>query len=88
MKVLKIGAQWCPECVIMKSRWEKIEKKYPQLKTEYFDCDQQPEISRKYQIEKVPTFIFLDRRSQEIARLSGLVSDKELEKIIKDNIES
>ncbi|NCC70988.1 thioredoxin, partial [bacterium] len=37
LKVLKFGAVWCPGCLIMKPRWEEIEKENIWLKTEYYD---------------------------------------------------
>lgn len=40
MKVLKIGAVWCNGCLVMRPRWQEIEKENPWLKTEYFDFDE------------------------------------------------
>jgi len=34
MKVLKIGAVWCNGCLVMKPRWEELEKENPWLETE------------------------------------------------------
>lgn len=39
MKVLKFGAVWCSGCLVMRPRWEKIEKEHAWLETECFDCD-------------------------------------------------
>lgn len=82
MKVLKIGADWCPECVIMRPRWEEIEKIMPDLQTEYADYDKQTEIKEKYQIDHVPTFIFLDKDGRELHRVRGLAEKDELMEII------
>ena len=67
-RVLKIGAEWCPECVIMKPRWAEIEQELAWLETEYFDYDKNKELKEKYQIDHVPTFIFLDKEDNEILR--------------------
>jgi len=84
MKVLKIGAVWCMECLVMRPMWEEIEAEMLELKTEYFDIDESPEIKEKYGIEDVPVFIFLDENGNEILRLEGLQNKEELVKIIKD----
>lgn len=85
MKILKIGTTWCPECVIMRPRWAEIERAMPELQTEYIDYDQQPEIKKQYQIDHVPTFIFLDKADQEILRLKGLVEKEELSELINQH---
>jgi thiol-disulfide isomerase/thioredoxin len=40
MKVLKFGAEWCTVCLVMKPRWEKIEKTCDWLKTEFYDANE------------------------------------------------
>ncbi|HLD28456.1 MAG TPA: thioredoxin family protein [Patescibacteria group bacterium] len=85
MKILKIGAIWCPECAIMKPRWAEIERDMPDLKTEYIDLDQQPEIKHNRNIDHVPTFIFIGSDDQEIDRLKGLVEKDDLINKIKEH---
>lgn len=87
MKILKFGAVWCPECLVMRPRFEKIEKELPWLKTEYYDIDEDEngEILQKYNIKEPPVFIFLDKENNEFLRLKGEVDRQELKKIIIDN---
>ncbi|MCK5320446.1 thioredoxin family protein [Candidatus Parcubacteria bacterium] len=87
MKILKIGALWCKECLVMKPMWGEIEAEIPDLKTEYFESDENPELLEKYGVKDIPTFLFLDKDEKEIARLSGLQNKEELIKLIKENIE-
>ncbi len=87
MKVLKIGAIWCKECLVMRPMWEEIEAATPGLQTEYFESDEHPELLKKYAIETIPTFIFLGNDGQEILRLSGMQNKDELMKVIKDNLD-
>ena len=63
MKVIKIGAVWCPGCLVMRPRWAEIEKENPWLKTEYLDFDGDKEEVEKYHVEDgvLPAFIFLDK---------------------------
>lgn len=85
MKVLKFGAVWCPGCLVMRSRWQEIEKELPWLKTEYYDFDKDKEVVQKYSLTsgKLPVFIFLDKKNQEILRKQGEISKEELINAIK-----
>ena len=85
MKVLKIGASWCPGCKIMIPIWQDIEKENPWLKTEMITIDENPESMKKYELHQLPTFIFLDNNDKEILRMTGEVEKEELLKIIKEN---
>lgn len=86
MKVLKFGAVWCSGCVVMKPRWQEIEKENTWLKTKYYDFDKDKQAVKKYKIDKnLPTFVFLDKKGKEFLRLNGEISKKELLKVISEN---
>ncbi|MDD5290620.1 MAG: thioredoxin family protein [Patescibacteria group bacterium] len=85
MKVLKFGAVWCMQCLVMRPVWEEIEAEIRELETEYFDIDENPEMKEKYGLKDVPIFIFLDKDGNEILRLEGLQNKEELMRIIKEN---
>lgn len=88
MKVLKFGAVWCPGCIVMKPRWEEIEKENPWLETEYYDYDENKEMVEKYKIDEVlPVSVFLNKDEKEILRLQGEVEKKELLEVIGENRE-
>lgn len=87
MKVLKFGAIWCTECLVMKPMWQEIEKSMPELKTEYFDADESAETLEKYSIKDIPTFVFLDSSDKEFMRLEGVQNKEDLIKLVKDNID-
>lgn len=86
MKVLKFGAVWCPSCLIMRPRWQEVEKKYPWLKTEYYDYDKDKKTVEKYKInENLPVFIFLDKNEKEFLRLSGELTKEKIIQLILEN---
>jgi len=85
MKILKFGAVWCPECLVMKPRWDKIAEELDWLDTEYYDIDEREDLVKKYKLEDYPTFIFLDKKGEEFLRLSGEIDRKELMEIIIKN---
>jgi len=83
MEVIKIGAEWCSGCIIMKPRWTEIEKENNWLKTQYYDYDKDKSIIKKYNIgEEIPVFIFLNKEKQEISRLIGEISKEKLLNLI------
>jgi len=88
VKILKFGAVWCPECLVMRSMWEKIEKEMPELLTEYFDADENPEKLKEYGAKDIPVFIFLDKNNKEILRLTGMQNKDKLREVVRDNWDS
>lgn len=87
MKVIKFGAVWCNGCLVMRPRWQEIEKENPWLITEYVDFDTDKETVKKYGIESgvLPVFVFLNKESKEILRLSGEVEKDELLRVVVEN---
>ena len=86
MKVLKFGAIWCADCLVMKPMWKKIESKIPELVTEYFDADEHQEILEKYNVTDIPVFIFLDKDEKEFERKNGIQNEEELIEFVKNNL--
>lgn len=84
MKVIKIGAVWCPGCLVMRPRWQKVESQNTWLKTEYHDFDESKDIVQKYDLKdgKLPAFIFLDKNDNEIFRISGELEEKKIIELI------
>ncbi|MCK4521359.1 MAG: thioredoxin family protein [Nanoarchaeota archaeon] len=78
MKIYKIGGKKCPECTVMRPRFAEIEKEMPDLKTEYFEDDENPELIKKYHIIAIPTFLFLDDEGNELSRLAKIQTKERL----------
>jgi len=80
MKVIKIGAIWCPGCLVMKPLWSKIEEENPWLETEYFDYDNDREKIKRFDISSnnIPVFIFFGKNGQELERLEGEYSKRDI----------
>ena len=72
MKIVKVGAVWCPGCLVMKKIWNIIKEVYPDLEISELDYDMDREIVSTYNSGKVlPVVIFLDDRNCELERLIG-----------------
>jgi thiol-disulfide isomerase/thioredoxin len=86
MKVIKIGADWCAGCLVMKPRWAEIEAELPWLKTEYLDYDRDQEAVKVYGVEsgKLPVFVFLDKDGKEFKRLEGEHPKDKLVEMVKE----
>ena len=72
MKIIKIGAIWCPGCLVMKKIWKNILNDYPDLCIEELDYDMDTEEVSKYNAGKVlPVIIFENDQNEELTRLIG-----------------
>ncbi len=87
MKVLKFGAIWCKECLVMRPMWEEIEQEIPDLQTQYFDADDDEQKLTEFGVKDIPTFIFFDKTGKEFLRLKGVQNKEDLIQIIKENID-
>ena len=83
MKIIKIGAIWCPGCLVMKKIWKNITELYPNIDIKDLDYDINGEEIKKYNPGKVlPVIIFLDDNDNELERLIGEQKEKDITDII------
>lgn len=82
MKIIKIGAVWCPGCLVMKKIWNNIVKDY-ELDIVELDYDMDNEEVSKYNVGKIlPVVIFLDNNGNELERLIGEQKENKIIEII------
>ena len=83
MRIIKIGAIWCPGCLVMKKTWNNICKDYVLNITE-LDYDMDNEEVSKYNVGQVlPVIIFLDKDGLELDRLVGEQKEVKLRETIE-----
>ena len=83
MKIIKIGAIWCPGCLVMNKIWKNISEDYPNLNITKLDLDMDKEESDKYNPGNIlPVTIFLDENNNELERLIGEQKEDILRKTI------
>lgn len=83
MKLIKVSAMWCPACLVMNNRLNKIIDEFDIEVIEY-DYDMDEEDVKKFDVGKIlPVMIFMND-DKEIKRLVGEVSEKDLRKEISD----
>lgn len=77
MKIIKIGAIWCPGCLVMKKVWKNIMADYGNIDIIELDYDMDSEEVVKYNPGKIlPIVIFMDRDNNEIDRIIGEVREE------------
>lgn len=82
MKIIKVGAIWCPACLITNNSLTKVLKEYPNLELISLDYDFDEEEVAKYNVGTVlPELIFIDG-DKEVLRVKGEKSYKELKEVI------
>ena len=83
MKIIKIGAIWCPGCLVMKKVWKNIMNDHPDLDIVELDYDMHSSEVSKYNPGKIlPIVIFLDKDNNELERLIGEQSEDDLRRVI------
>ena len=83
MKIIKIGAIWCPGCLVMKKIWKNILNDYKDLDITEYDYDINSEEIKEYNPGKVlPVIIFLNDKDEELERLIGEQKEQTLKELI------
>lgn len=84
MKILMFNAIWCSGCIVMKNVMKDVLKLYPDIVLESYDYDMETEMVDKWNVGNIiPVLIFLDSSGNEVIRLNGEKSKKEVIKVIE-----
>lgn len=76
--IIDFTATWCGPCRMMKPIFHKLAEDFAgKYNFVSIDIDEHPELAEKYQIQAVPTFIFLDADGNEGNRKTGAISEEE-----------
>lgn len=81
MKIIKIGAMWCPACLITNDNLSKISNKYNvEIKNIDYDFDED-EVSKYNVGDILPVLIFI-KNDKEVDRLVGEKSYQDIEGVL------
>lgn len=86
MEIIKIGALWCPACLITNNNLDKVLEKYPNIKLINLDYDFDDEVE-KYDVGKTLPVLIFKKDGKEITRLIGEKTIREIENVVGDNYE-
>lgn len=89
-KIIKFSASWCAPCKAMKPIFDKVSsmKEFENLEFLSYDIEEDEdgvELVEKYNIRNVPTIVIADEDNEPIKKIIGLINEKELINLIKDN---
>ena len=82
LHVLYFTADWCNPCQKVKPIVEEINKDSV-IKFQLIDVDSEMELTKKFEIRSVPTFILI-KDGKEIKRTTGAQTREQLEAFIND----
>lgn len=83
--VIDFSATWCGPCRRLKPIFEEIEKEYSKdVNFKTIDVDENQQMAIQYQVEAVPTIVFLNKEGKEVNRLVGLQTKEAIVSIIKE----
>ncbi|XP_051838691.1 glutaredoxin-3 [Antechinus flavipes] len=68
--VIHFWAPWAPQCAQMNDVMAELAKENPQVAFVKLEAEAVPEVSEKYEISSVPTFLFF-KNAQKVDRLDG-----------------
>lgn len=83
MKIIKVSALWCPSCLIMNDIIDEVvnEKSVELIK---YDYDYDAEIANRYNVGNIlPVLILINDKNEEIKRIVGEHSKKEIIEFIE-----
>ena len=75
-------AEWCGPCKSMHPIFESLEKQYPKIKFARVNVDQNQNISRKFAVQSIPTFIMF-KSGKIIDKMMGAVGAPGIHMICK-----
>lgn len=82
MKIIKIGALWCPACLITNKSLNRIKNEYKDIEIIELDYDYDEEEVSKYNVGNIlPELIFIEN-NKEVNRLIGEKSYEEIKEVI------
>jgi thioredoxin 1 len=84
MKIVRITAMWCMSCLAMKKTWKKVFSQYPEIEIVDLDYDFNEDEVKQYNVGKTLPELIVYKNGQEIIRIIGEKSKKELEAIIEE----
>lgn len=84
MRIIRVTALWCMSCLAMKSVWRKVFSSRDNLDIIDYDYDDDQEEILKYQVGDVLPVLIIYKNDQEVKRIIGEKSKKELDKILKE----
>ncbi|MBN2503913.1 MAG: thioredoxin family protein [Bacilli bacterium] len=86
MKIVFIGAIWCPSCLLMKSRIRKLIASGASAQLVEYDFDNDLEAIEKYEVGSILPVIVFEQDGIETSRIVGEESLRRLKEVVEGRI--
>jgi thioredoxin 1 len=78
-KLWDFSATWCPPCQQQKPIVHELQEEYDgKIEIVIIDVDENGEMSKKFNVQAIPTQVFLDAEGNELSRNTGLMSKEDI----------
>lgn len=71
MKLIIIGAVWCPSCLVMRPRFDIVKRELPEIEQVRYDIDFDEESSNYHVGNILPVMILMNDQNEEMGRIIG-----------------
>lgn len=78
MKIIKVGAMWCPACIKMSKFWNKIKLDYSNIEFIDLDIDMDEEEVKELNIGNILPEIIVYDNDKEVKRIIGEKKEQEI----------
>lgn len=82
MKIIRISSVWCTSCIITYKLWKDIQLNFPNNEYIEYDYDEDTLEVQKYNVGNILPVIIIFNNNEEIKRIVGEKSKKEIFDII------
>lgn len=76
-------AEWCAPCIRTRPIVKELSVEHPEIKFQFIDADDNPELVNKFNIKNVPCFV-LYKDNTEVNRIIGKQTRQQLEDFINE----
>ena len=84
MKIIKIGAMWCPACIVTNKYWKQIIEKYNEIEFIDYDIDMDEEEVKKLNVGDTLPEIIIYNENNVVKRIVGEKKKEEIEREIEE----
>jgi len=81
--LMDFHADWCGPCKTQDPIIEELEADYDDVKFEYVDVDEEPDIANEYQVRSIPTIV-VENEDGLVDRFVGVTQRETLEQALDD----
>ena len=79
-QVIDFNATWCGPCRMFAPTFEKMGKKYEgKITFLSVDVDENPDMAAQYEVQSIPTVVYIDAEGKTVDVTVGLLSEEEFD---------